>query len=129
MSRTHRVPAALAALAGLVLVLLGCGTATAVAVGEGPGPVTVTAAATAAVASAPAGGPGCDRGHGDDAGAAAPAVPPRSHGSGELLPALAGQRTPCGGWGADQAAADATPGPAPPELVPPSPLELSILRV
>ncbi|MFG3347945.1 hypothetical protein ACGF1Z_23145 [Streptomyces sp. NPDC048018] len=118
MSRTHRATAVFAALAGLVLGLLVCGTAT-----------TPAAAGPGTVASAPAGGPGCDRGHGDVEGAAAPAVPPRPHGFGELLPALAGKRTPCPGWGADQDAADAPQGPAPPEPVSPTPVELSVLRV
>ncbi|MFI8824040.1 hypothetical protein [Streptomyces sp. NPDC053431] len=119
MSRTHRVTAAFAALAGLVLGLLVCGTVTAGA--QDRSAVTV--------AGAPADGPGCDRGHGGAEGAAAPAVPPRPHGFGDLLPAPAGARTPCGGWGAEQDAAEAPPGPEPPALAPPSPVELSILRV
>ncbi|MFJ9827086.1 hypothetical protein ACIRSU_22380 [Streptomyces sp. NPDC101160] len=121
MSRTPvlRALAAFAALAGLVLGLAVCGAAAAAQ--------PVQQATTASVG--PAGpGPGCGQSHGDE-GARAPAVPPRAHGFGELLPVLAAERTPCGGWGADQDAVDARAGRAPPELVAPSPVELSILRV
>ncbi|MFF0435220.1 hypothetical protein ACFYU9_23705 [Streptomyces sp. NPDC004327] len=118
MSRTPALRAlvAFAALAGLVLGLVVCGTAGAAAPGPGP--------SVAGPAS-----PGCGQSHGGDEGAAAPAVPPRAHGFGELLPVLAAERMPCGGWGADQAAADVRAGRAPPELASPSPVELSILRV
>lgn len=118
MPRTAvRALAAFAALAGLVLGLVVCGAVSAAAPEAGP-----------AVASAGPASPGCGQSHGDE-GAAAPAVPPRGHAFGELLPALAGDRTPCGGWGADQDVADVRAGRAPPALVPPSPMELSILRV
>ncbi|MFB7867225.1 hypothetical protein [Streptomyces sp. NPDC056069] len=128
MSRTLRVTAVFAALAGLVLGLLVGGTTTAAA--AAPGTVaSAPAGGPGTVARAPAGGPGCDQGHGDGEGATAPAVPPRPHGFAELLTALAGERSSCAGWGADQDAADAPPGPAPPEPVSPSPVELSILRV
>ncbi|MFF6775865.1 hypothetical protein ACFY8W_20200 [Streptomyces sp. NPDC012637] len=120
-SGTLRATAALAALVGLVLGLLVCGAAAGVPAG--------TAAGKAPAAATGPAGPGCGQGHGGDEGAAAPAVPPRPHGFGELLPALAGERTPCGGRGADQDVADAVPGPEPPELVAPSPVELSVLRV
>ncbi|MGW4163206.1 hypothetical protein [Streptomyces sp. NPDC004788] len=120
MSRTPvlRALAAFAALAGLVLGLAVCG---AVAAAE-----PVRQVITASVGPA---GPGCGQSHGDDEGARAPAVPPRAHGFGELLPVLAAERTPCGGWGADQDAVDVRAGRAPPELAAPSPVELSILRV
>ncbi|MGW5420083.1 hypothetical protein [Streptomyces sp. NPDC003943] len=113
-----RALAAFAALAGLVLGLVVCGAAAA------SEPVRETSAATAGPAS-----PGCGQSHGGDEGARAPAVPPRAHGFGELLPVLVTERTPCGGWGADQDAVDVRAGRAPPELVAPSPVELSILRV
>ncbi|MFI8963092.1 hypothetical protein ACIGO8_13345 [Streptomyces sp. NPDC053493] len=114
MSRTLRALAAFAALAGLVMGLMVCGTVA-------PAPVGKPAAA------APA-GPGCGESHGGE-GASAPAVPPRPHGFGELLPSLAAERTPCGAWGTDQEVADAVPGPEPPDVLPPSPVELSVLRV
>ncbi|MFI8522339.1 hypothetical protein ACIGEZ_31690 [Streptomyces sp. NPDC085481] len=113
MSRTLRALAAFAALAGLVLGLVVCGA------------VTDTPTGKVAVAM---GGPGCDQGHGDD-GAAGPVVPPRSHGFGELLPALAADRAPCGVWGVDEDVKDLAPGREPPALAAPSTVELSILRV
>ncbi|MET9956605.1 hypothetical protein ABZ135_34350 [Streptomyces sp. NPDC006339] len=121
MSRTARALAAFAALAGLVLGLVVCGSAAAAAAG--------TAAGTLQVAAPGPAQPGCGEGHGGEEGAAGPAVPPRSHGSGELLPAPAADRTPWGGWAGDQAVRETAPGPSPPERVPPSPVELSILRV
>ncbi|MFD5328140.1 hypothetical protein [Streptomyces sp. NPDC127092] len=136
-SGTPRATAALAALVGLVLGLLVCGAAAGAPAGASAGAPAVRAVQAGhevragdvpLAATAPA-GPGCGQGHGGEEGAATPAVPPRPHGFGELLPALAGERTPCGGWGADQDVADAVPGPEPPELVPPSPVELSVLRV
>ncbi|MFD0369522.1 hypothetical protein [Streptomyces sp. NPDC127114] len=145
-SGTLRATAVLAALVGLVLGLLVCGAAAGAPSGAPAGASAgapagravqaghevragdAPVAATAPAPTAPA-GPGCGQGHGEEEGAATPAVPPRPHGFGELLPALAGERTPCGGWGADQDLADAVPGPEPPELVPPSPVELSVLRV
>ncbi|MEV6331368.1 hypothetical protein [Streptomyces sp. NPDC051909] len=114
-----RALAAFAALAGLVLGLAVCGAA--------PDPVQTVAVAS--VASVGPAAPGCGESHGAEEGAAAPAVPPRGHAFGELLPALAEERMPCGGWGADQEVMDVRAGRAPPELVPPSPVELSILRV
>ncbi|WP_128978018.1 hypothetical protein [Streptomyces roseicoloratus] len=126
--------AAVAALVGLVVGLLlfcGAGAGAAAAPAGQPREVAVAAApgeAAVAAVSGPA-GPGCGQDHGGDQGAATPAVPPRSHALGELLPAPAGERTPCGGWGADQDEAATVPGPEPPELVPPTHVELSVLRV
>ncbi|MER7517022.1 hypothetical protein [Streptomyces sp. NPDC126499] len=117
MSRTARALAAFAALAGLVLGLVVCGAAVAAPAG------------TIQVAAPGSANPGCGEGHGGDEGAAGPAVPPRSHGLGELLSALAADRSSCGGWGGDADVRETVPGPAPPGLVPPSPVELSILRV
>lgn len=115
MSRTVRALAALAALVGVVLGVLACGTTTAVA-------------STAVVVDEGSASPGCGQGHTVD-GAAGPATPPRPNGFGELLPALAGERTVGDVWGAEPARRDPLPGPEPPELVPLSPVELSILRV
>ncbi|WP_137994400.1 hypothetical protein [Streptomyces vilmorinianum] len=115
MFRTVRALAAFAALVGVVLGLLGCGAP--------------QAGASTQVVVQPAGiPPGCGQGHTDD-GAARPATPPRPTGFGELLPALTGERTACGVWGGDGGVRDPAPGPEPPELVPLSPVELSILRV
>ncbi|MFI8290195.1 hypothetical protein EAO71_18170 [Streptomyces sp. ms191] len=143
MSRTARALAALAALVGLVLGALVCGAGPAAAVtaptAAAPADVARPAAPTPARPAAEvtdaqvmtAGGgasPGCGERHDAD-GAARPATPPRPAGFGELLPQLAGARAADGGWGADQVGRDLLPGPEPPELVPPSPVELSILRV
>ncbi|MEU9705550.1 hypothetical protein [Streptomyces sp. NPDC047981] len=117
-ARTVRALAALAALVGVVLGLLGCG-AGAAAVAAEPSPFVVAGSTS----------PGCGQGTSVD-GAARPATPPRPSGFGELLPALAGERAAgAGAWGCDQDIRESAPGPEPPELVPPSPVELSILRV
>ncbi|WP_418957902.1 hypothetical protein [Streptomyces tritici] len=124
MSRSAaRVPAAFAALAAVVLGLLTCGTASA--------GTHAAAAAVAAVADVTAdpGEPGCGRGHPAGEGAAGPVVPPRVQGFGELLPALVAGRPVRGHGAADVLVRDLAPGPEPPELVPPSPPELSVLRV
>ncbi|MEU3077491.1 hypothetical protein [Streptomyces laurentii] len=169
MPRTHRAPAAFAALVGLVLGLLMCEAgavaharqtaAAAVSVG---GFATGSAADSAAgaaeradlthradrtglsvrtglsgryaetvdVPDAPGRAPGCGRGHGGGKGAMTPGVPPRTPAPGELLSVpSAADRAACGGWGEGLDGLEPAPGPDPPELVPPSPLELSILRV
>ncbi|MEU4272344.1 hypothetical protein [Streptomyces sp. NPDC026092] len=121
MSRTARALAALAALVSVVLGVLVCGAGTAVAAPP------ASEAVVAVVGSGDA--PGCGQSHAVD-GAARPATPPRPNGFGELLPTLAAERTAgAGSWGCDQAIRALLPGPEPPELVPPSPVELSILRV
>ncbi|MCT4357183.1 hypothetical protein M5362_29145 [Streptomyces sp. Je 1-79] len=126
MSRTVRALAALAALAGVVFGILACGTTTAVA---GTAVAGTAVAGTAVVAEAgTTRAPGCGEGHTAD-GAARPATPPRPNGFGELLPTLTGERTAGGVCGGDQAVRALLPGPEPPVLVPPSPVELSILRV
>ncbi|MFF8610100.1 hypothetical protein ACF06X_29775 [Streptomyces sp. NPDC015346] len=115
MSRTARASAAFAALLGVVLGLLVCG-------------VTVAAASQAGVVVDAGAPPGCGEGHLSE-GAAMPAVPPRPYGNGggELPPA------PVRGAGEDVrdllTGAESEPEPEPPGLVPPSPMELSILRV
>ncbi|MFF1511714.1 hypothetical protein [Streptomyces sp. NPDC058326] len=116
MFRTTRALAAFAALTGLVLGLLVCGTAVSAPSG---GPVVIGAAV-----------PGCDPGHPADEGAAGPVVPPRAPGFAELLPALAADRTPpCGVRQPEPDGRAASPGGEPPARVPPSPVELSVLRV
>ncbi|MFF5635194.1 hypothetical protein [Streptomyces sp. NPDC012825] len=121
MFRTTRAPAAFAALLGLVLGLLVWGVA---------GERTTSAASAAPVVSAPGVAvPGCDPGRPAEAGADGPVVPPRAHGFTELLPALAADRAPGGARAVDAAGREPAPGREPPELVPPSPVELSVLRV
>ncbi|MFE2561396.1 hypothetical protein ACFXGT_36380 [Streptomyces sp. NPDC059352] len=118
MIRTTRAPAALGVLAALVLGLLVCGAT----VSTPPG-----APVAALVAVVGAAVPGCDPGHGPDAGASRPVVPPRSGGFAELLPALAADRTPCAVRHGEPDGRGTAPGREPPERVPPSPVELSIL--
>ncbi|MFJ8663074.1 hypothetical protein [Streptomyces sp. NPDC093795] len=131
---TTRAPAAFAALAGLVLALLMCGAGAGASAEAGAG---TGAGASAEAGAAPAGVPplmgaavpGCDPGHPADEGAAGPVVPPRAQGFAELLPALAADRTPCGDRHPDPDGRAASPGREPPARVPPSPVELSVLRV
>ncbi|MFJ7131099.1 hypothetical protein [Streptomyces sp. NPDC098101] len=73
--------------------------------------------------------PGCDPVRPAEAGADGPVVPPRAHGFAELLPALAADRAPGGGRPGDAAGRKPAPGREPPDLVSPSPVELSVLRV
>ncbi|MER7956820.1 hypothetical protein [Streptomyces sp. NPDC096030] len=140
-ARTVRALAALAALMGVVFGLLVCGAGTASAsagpavgpAGPAVGPAGAPAVPGGSEAAVPADAgagrvPGCGEGHTTD-GAARPATPPRPNGFGELLPTLAGERAAGGFCGADQVIRELLPGPEPPELVPPSPVELSILRV
>ncbi|MEU0670077.1 hypothetical protein ABZ508_32640 [Streptomyces lavendulocolor] len=93
----------------------------------------VSAVAVVAAVSAHDGWPGAGRvpgcGSSDDDGGLSPALPPRSGSLGELLSAPPVARAAAGTWGADAAAPDVRPERGPPPLVPPSPLDLSILRV
>ncbi|ORT54713.1 hypothetical protein BKD26_34170 [Streptomyces sp. CB03238] len=91
--------------------------------GAGQAPVAVRADAGHGAEEAP----GC--GAPDDEGRSAPAVPPRSGSLSELLPALHAARVATGAWGADETVLDVRPERGPPPLVPPSPMDLSILRV
>ncbi|MGA5101968.1 hypothetical protein ACPCAC_31950 [Streptomyces lavendulocolor] len=92
-----------------------------------------SAGPAAAAVSAHDGGPGAGRvpgcGSSDDDGGLSPALPPRSGSLGELLSAPPVARAAAGTWGADAAAPGVRPERGPPPLVPPSPLDLSILRV
>ncbi|MEU3451165.1 hypothetical protein AB0H29_28660 [Streptomyces thermolilacinus] len=74
--------------------------------------------------------PGCRDDSGTRDGGLAPAAPPRTLTPGDLLPAPHDARGGgcCAGWAASEPAA-AGPERAPPGLVPPSPMDLSILRV
>ncbi|MFI1937808.1 hypothetical protein ACH44C_11520 [Streptomyces purpureus] len=72
--------------------------------------------------------PGCGK-SAPDGGGARPATPPRAGSSAELLPALHDTRGAAGAWGADAPIRSLLPGHESPELVPPSPVDLSILRV
>lgn len=72
--------------------------------------------------------PGCGQG-GDKGDGQRPAAPPRSPSSYELLPALYDTRGAAVAWISDPAVLTVSPGRAPPALVPPSPIDLSVLRV
>ncbi|MEU2184100.1 hypothetical protein [Streptomyces thermolilacinus] len=74
--------------------------------------------------------PGCRDDSGTRDGGLAPAAPPRTLTLGDLLPAPHDARGGggCAGWAAFEPAAMG-PERAPPGLVPPSPMDLSILRV
>ncbi|MGW3558083.1 hypothetical protein ACWDNT_12050 [Streptomyces sp. NPDC000963] len=125
---TARAPAAFAALLGVVLGLLVWGVQgeRAVSAASAGPAVSVTSVVSAPGAAVP----GCDPGRPAEAGADGPAVPPRAHGFAELLPALAADRVPGGARTVVAAGVRPTaPGREPPDLVPPSPVELSVLRV
>ncbi|MFD4632300.1 hypothetical protein ACFVYR_13760 [Streptomyces sp. NPDC058284] len=124
LSRT-RTPWCL--LLGALLVLVGMFCAPVVAARSVP-----AVAAAQPVAAHPATGqdtpPGCGKGGRQDGGEH-PASPPRSSSAYELLPALYEAHGADGSWGADRAVLDLTPVRGPPELVAPSPVDLSVLRV
>lgn len=109
-------------LLGVLLVVLGAFCAPAVAAEPVAKPVA------SVQAEAPAGAPGCGKGGQQDAGQA-PAAPPRSSSAYELLPALHQAHSASGTWGVDQTVLSLTPVRGPPPLAPPSPIDLSILRV
>ncbi|CAL9485294.1 hypothetical protein [Streptomyces sp. enrichment culture] len=74
--------------------------------------------------------PGCRGDSRADDGGLAPAAPPRGLTAGDLLPAPHDARGAfgCAGWTPREPGATG-PGRAPPPLAPPSPMDLSILRV
>lgn len=74
--------------------------------------------------------PGCRGDSRADDGGLAPAAPPRGLTAGDLLPAPHDARgaSGCAGWTPREPTATG-PGRAPPPLAPPSPMDLSILRV
>ncbi|MFV0129092.1 hypothetical protein ACLGI4_15495 [Streptomyces sp. HMX112] len=126
-SRWCRAAAAALVAVGVllgVLVCLGGGPGTG---GEGPradGPHD--AVVMAAGHGEP---PGCGKGSPSDQGGLRPAAPPRGYSPAELLPALYDSRVAAGEWGPDGTILDVRPERAPPNLVPPSPVGLSVLRV
>lgn len=73
--------------------------------------------------------PGCGDGSSPDEGGLSPAAPPRGTTAGELLPALYEARAGAGAGCGPGTVTAITPERAPPPLVPPSPMDLSILRV
>ncbi|TGB08968.1 hypothetical protein [Streptomyces sp. MZ04] len=112
-------------LLAVLLVVLGAFCAPAVAAD----PVAKPAASAASVqAKESTGGPGCGKGGQQDAGQA-PAAPARSSSAYELLPALHQAHAASGAWGADQTVLSLTPERGPPPLAPPTPIDLSVLRV
>ncbi|MER7108031.1 hypothetical protein [Streptomyces sp. NPDC000229] len=123
-SRWCRVAAAVLVLVGTLLV---CGPGAAAEEGAAVVAVSAAEAAGPGPGQAPGQGPGC--GSSDDGGGLAPAVPPRSGTLCELLPALHVARAVTGPWGVDETILDVRPERGPPPLAPPSPLDLSILRV
>ncbi|MCX4824138.1 hypothetical protein OG883_30600 [Streptomyces sp. NBC_01142] len=144
--RRCRVPAAATVLLSLLLALLVCSSASAIAAGAaggggggGAGDGARTGVSTAPtgdpVAVAVAAGeqdraPGCGRGAEDDDNTSHPATPPRGGSCGELLPALHDAHGASGSaWSVAGAVVDLTPERGPPPLDPPSPVDLSILRV
>lgn len=117
-------------LAGVLLTVLGLFCAPAAAAGQQPAERTATPMASATVTPVADGHeqPGCGKGAQGD-GEQGPAAPPRTNSPHELLPALCQAHGTAGSWGADQAVLDLTPVRGPPELVPLSPGDLSVLRV
>jgi len=124
-------------LLGVLLVVLGafCGPAVAAEPTAAKPEVSVQAEVSAAQAEVSAvqaevsaGVPGCGKGGQQDAGQA-PAAPPRSSSAYELLPALHQAHAESGALGIGQTVLALTPERGPPPLTPPSPVELSILRV
>ncbi|MBT2528559.1 hypothetical protein J7E91_24920 [Streptomyces sp. ISL-99] len=85
---------------------------------------TVMAAATAPASDEP----GCRESHRDGM-ANTPAAPPRGGAAYELMPALHEARAGAASWGADALAPHPSPEHRPPPLDPPTPIDLSILRV
>ncbi|MGW2225985.1 hypothetical protein [Streptomyces formicae] len=124
-------------LVGVLLVVLGLFCAPAAAA-RAAGPTAAVAKESLPTRSAEAVGaahvaegreaPGCGKGGQHDA-EQRPASPPRPSSAYELLPALVQAHGTSGSWGADQAVLDKHPVRGPPELEPPSPVDLSILRV
>lgn len=132
-SRRYRGAATVRALLGTLLalaVLLLCtdpATGGVPAAAEAP----VAAGAVAAPEAASSAGerePGC-REPGRDGVGSVPVAPGRGGSAYELLPALHDARAGAGSWGADALAPGLAPDHWPPPQAPPTPMELSILRV
>lgn len=135
--RRHRLPVTATALLGLLFALLTCSASVAsaaaalpaaapagVSAGVSAGSVAVVAP-TADVVHAP----GCGKGVRYEDSGTRPATPPRGGSSYELLPALHDAHGASGSWCQDGTTLDIPPERGPPPLAPPSPVDLSILRV
>jgi hypothetical protein len=119
----HRIVVTASLLLGLVGALLGCGVSTAAAATSGPA-FTVAAAAAGPVQS-----PGCGPSSDADDSGVRPGTPPRGSSAYELLPALHRTGGPVSPAAPGQAFLDVSPLPVLPPPAPPSPVELSVLRV
>ncbi|GAA4912092.1 hypothetical protein GCM10023237_35300 [Streptomyces coeruleoprunus] len=136
-ARGRRAAAAAVVALGALLALLTCARAWPGAADEARAGavarVTVPGddAPVAAVTHGASGDdvPGCGEGSASDDGGLVPAAPPRGSSLGDLLPALYDGRGTGAGGCATGVVAHIRPERAPPALVPPSPMDLSILRV
>ncbi|MGW0561227.1 hypothetical protein ACWDZ4_11450 [Streptomyces sp. NPDC003016] len=128
VSRRCRGAATASTLPGTLLApaaLLLCTDTTGRTPGGAPAPAS---ASVSAPGSADEREPGCRERHRDGAGSA-PVTPPRKGAAYELLPALYDAGAGAGSWGADGPAPRPASGHRPPSPDPPSPIDLSILRV
>ncbi|MEW2633966.1 hypothetical protein AB0903_20520 [Streptomyces sp. NPDC048389] len=124
----HRFVVTASLLLGLLGVLLGCAGGTAAA--APPGPAAAPDAATVVAAAAgPVQSPGCGRSTAADDSGAHPGTPPRGASAYELLPALHQTGGPASPAAPGQAFLVSSPLPVLPPPAPPSPVELSVLRV
>ncbi|MGX1882530.1 hypothetical protein [Streptomyces sp. NPDC055287] len=104
--------------------------------GAGGGPPAAEAAAVSAAttptavasASTETPEPGCRERHRDGVGTE-PVAPPRGGAAYELLPALFDSGASADSWGADCVTPHFAPGHRPPPLDPPTPMDLSVMRV
>jgi hypothetical protein len=119
----HRLVVTASLLLGLVGALLGCGVGTAAAATSGPA-LTIASAAVGPVQS-----PGCGPSSDADDSGVRPGAPPRGFSAYELLPALHRAGGPVFPTAPGQAFLDVSPLPVLPPPAPPSPVELSVLRV
>ncbi|MEV7197498.1 hypothetical protein AB0N81_37750 [Streptomyces sp. NPDC093510] len=123
LSRARTPWCPLVAVLLVVLGLLCGGPSTA-----GAGPAEPSAVVTAVVTATAGATPGCGKGSPQDADHV-PGTPARSGSSYELLPALYDAHAATGACAVDHVVTPPLPGRAPPALDPPSPMELSVLRV
>lgn len=122
--RRHRLVVTASLLLGLLGALLGCLGGTAPAAGA----ADRDAAAVVAGATGPVQSPGCGRSAAGNDSGAHPGTPPRGGSAYELLPAPHQTGGPAVPAGHGRAFLDVSPLPEPPPA-PPSPVDLSILRV
>ncbi|MFF3326014.1 hypothetical protein [Streptomyces sp. NPDC002889] len=117
----HRIPVAAGVLLGMLLALL-VGSTTPATASAGPLPIVGM--------SDPVQAPGCGKGASDDGNGADPATPVRGGSVCELLPAPhTGHGAPGSAWGLAEPVRAPVPDRGPPPLAPPSPVDLSVLRV